>query len=769
MTNDQNKDFYRSLYEHSMDAVLYTAPDGRVLAANPAACRLFNYTEADICALGRGGLVDPESPQLARMLEERQRTGSSQGELTFIRKDATRFVGWFSSSVFSDEAGHPRSVIIVRDLTEIKEKESALHQSIHEFEDLYNHAPCGYHSLDADGRIVKINQTELNWIGYGRDEVIGKAFRELLTPDSRPSHRMEFERFKQVGFKKDMELGLVHKDGHTVPVLLNSTAILDESGHFLMSRSVLTDMTTQKQLDRVIEGKLLELQTIMDGTNVAITLVKNRRQMWANRRMAELFGYSQAEMANQTTSMFYLSDEDYEGLGAKAYPRLAHGGIFQTEIEMRHRDGKTLWIDISGKAISPSDLSLGSIWVLQDITARKQAEEQAEKLHRQLLHAQKLESLGVLAGGIAHDFNNILAVIMGHADMAGRKGQGNPLEAQKHYHTIVNAAEKAADLCRQLLAYSGQGQVMIQPIDLSKLVQSLIKVIDTSRNKDVLLRLSLMDGLPEIEADTSQVQQIIMNLITNANEAMDNRSGVISISTGATYVSHEYLQQCFLPGTAEPGNYVFLEVSDTGCGMDSEALCRIFDPFFTTKFTGRGLGLSALLGIVRSQNGAVKVDSELGHGSSFRILFPAVDPLPEPSAEGISEADRANDNPLSFLVVDDEAAVREMAAMLLKNMGYNDVMVAASGQEAIDIYRKEMNRISLVLLDLTMPQMDGEETYRQLRSVNPDVKVILSSGYSLQSIGDRFHGKGLCGFLQKPYLQDALQQTIRNAISDDHQ
>lgn len=255
MERDHRENFHRSLYEHSDDAVFYTAPDGRILAANPAACRLFGYAESEMCKLGRDGLVDAGSPHLARMLEERERTGTTQGEITFVRKGGSRFTGWLSSSIFRDESGHSRTVIIVRDLTAMKEKEAALRQSIHELEDLYNHAPCGYHSLDADGRILKINQTELNWIGYRREELMGKAYRDLLTPDSQKAHQKGFERFKQTGHIKDFEFELVHKDGHRVPALLNSTAVLDDHGRFLMSRSTIVDLTVRKALEQELKKR----------------------------------------------------------------------------------------------------------------------------------------------------------------------------------------------------------------------------------------------------------------------------------------------------------------------------------------------------------------------------------------------------------------------------------------------------------------------------------------------------------------------------------
>ncbi len=256
MTSKQSEDFYRLLFEFSMDAVLYTETDGQILAANPAACNLLKYTESQICSLGRSGLIDASvSPELPRMLEERELSGSTEGELTYIRSDGKRFVGWTSSAIIVDGSGLRKTVIIVRDLTETKRKEAALLRSIRELNDLYNHAPCGYHSVDADGMIVKINNTELSWLGYSQEEVIGKAFKNYLSPASQEVYTENFERYKQSGSQKDLELELVQKNGKKRTVWLNSTAIYNEQSEFIMSRSTLVDVTDRKELEQELIRK----------------------------------------------------------------------------------------------------------------------------------------------------------------------------------------------------------------------------------------------------------------------------------------------------------------------------------------------------------------------------------------------------------------------------------------------------------------------------------------------------------------------------------
>ncbi|TLS76236.1 PAS domain S-box protein [Mariprofundus erugo] len=481
----------------------------------------------------------------------------------------------------------------------------------------------------------------------------------------------------------------------------------------------------------------------------------------------EVTGFSVEESLN-TLFLDYVYPDDRELNMERFKPLIERKKEYcRHVIRYRHKNGGFRWIEVFARlTLDHAGAVQGTTGTLTDITERKQAEEEAEQLQLKLLQKQKLESLGVLAGGIAHDFNNLLAAIMGHAAMAERKLPGQSMALQKHMQAIVSSSEKAADLCRQMLAYSGQGHLVMQTVDLSTLIEGILNIMEVTMNKGVILKLSLTEQLPGIEADPSQVQQVVMNLVTNANEAIDKRSGVIAIRTGVTFASKDYLNQCLHSDEAREGYFVFVEVSDTGCGMDAQTMKKVFDPFFTTKFTGRGLGMSAILGIVRRHHGALKAYSEKGQGSTFRVLFPAMNYVGNDQVH-------AESRPLSrygagvVLVVDDEEIIRDMAAMMLADLGIDEVLTASDGKEATEIYRRDAHRIVLVLLDLTMPRMDGEETFRQLRMINPDVKVILSSGYSEQSVQDRFAGKRLFGFLQKPYTPEAMQALVEQALTAD--
>jgi CheY-like chemotaxis protein len=367
----------------------------------------------------------------------------------------------------------------------------------------------------------------------------------------------------------------------------------------------------------------------------------------------------------------------------------------------------------------------------------------------------------VLAGGIAHDFNNILTAIMGNASMAESKMDALA-PARDHIEHIVSASHRAADLCKQMLAYSGRGKFVIKPINLSELVEQMANLLEISIAKNVVMKYQLAENLPAVEADVAQIQQVVMNLITNASEAIEDKSGVISIATGVMHADRNYLTGTFPGEEIAEGRYVYLEVSDTGCGMDAETRKKIFDPFFTTKFTGRGLGMSAVLGIVRGHKGVLKVYSEPGRGTTFKMLLPGV----EEQAISLVRKEVATEawqGAGTVLVVDDEETIREVGAIMLGEMGFA-VLTAADGEEGVEMYRKHADEIVAVLLDMTMPKMGGEEAFREMRRIDPKVKVILSSGYNEQDATQRFAGKGLDGFVQKPYASQALQAKMREVM-----
>jgi PAS domain S-box-containing protein len=490
--------------------------------------------------------------------------------------------------------------------------------------------------------------------------------------------------------------------------------------------------------------------------------VRTYRFARMNERYCQILGRSEDEV--RATNFKELTHPDDRAASVAALDQLVSGKVRTYALEKRYvrPNGEVRWVNLNVSAMwrpdEPPSLNIG---IVEDITDRKKAEDDRRRLEEQLRHAQKLESLGVMAGGIAHDFNNLLTGILGYCDLARRELAPGSV-AHDFIVEAVQGARQAADLTQQMLAYSGKGTFVVGPVVLSKLIEDMARLLHISISKRCALRFDFEPNLPAIEADAAQLRQIVMNLVINASDAIGDRDGTIAVSA-VTLTRDRIVTDCG-PGDRElpEGRYVVLEVADTGCGMTAETRSKIFDPFFTTKFTGRGLGLSAVLGIVRGHGGAIQCVSEPGRGTTFRLYFPVStrgsnDCLAS-GAEGDDWRGRG-----TVLVVDDEEAILAMAQHMLRAMGF-EVQTASNGRMALELLRESSEPIDLILLDRTMPHMDGDETFREIMKLRPDARVILSSGYSEQAAATTTAGR-LSGFLQKPYRYDELQSAIRKALA----
>ncbi len=477
-----------------------------------------------------------------------------------------------------------------------------------------------------------------------------------------------------------------------------------------------------------------------------------------------LTGFTRDELESNRLVAYadLIHPDDRDALWAKCQASLDARVPCQNDYRIIDRQGRERWVSerASGHYAESGEL-LSIDGFIQDITESRQHAIERGLLERKMLETQKLESLGVLAGGIAHDFNNILSGILGNASLGvAQVSAGAPEE--EYFLDIAESARRAADLCRQMLAYAGKGRFIVRALDLSQLVDGTTPMLRLSVSKSALLRFHLEANLPAVEGDATQIRQVLMNLIINASEAIGESSGVISVSTGMTYADRALLGLSRVAGDVPEGNYVYLEVSDSGAGMPSDTLDRIFDPFFSTKFTGRGLGLAAVLGIVRGHRGALTLISEVGKGTTFRILFPvATGPVdPVSSSPQIAAAWRGEG---TVLVVDDEDSVRSITGRMLRATGF-DVVLAADGQSAVEIFRDDPTRFALVMLDLTMPGRNGEDVIEDLLALHPDARVMLMSGFTEQDTLTRFPRTGSASFLQKPFSYESLREAIKSVL-----
>ncbi|MDJ0973981.1 MAG: CHASE domain-containing protein, partial [Planctomycetota bacterium] len=435
---------------------------------------------------------------------------------------------------------------------------------------------------------------------------------------------------------------------------------------------------------------------------------------------------------------------------------------FELRSPVRHRNGELRWNLARGRVVArdAQGQPLRMVGTNTDITERVEAEAERREMEHRLQHSQKLESLGVLAGGIAHDFNNLLVAIMGGAEMALQASAPDG-PTKKSLDMVLLASKRAADLTEQMLAYAGRNTISREPVRLPELVREMAQLLRSSKSKKAELRIEADRDVPAVEGDRTQLRQVVMNLITNASDAIGDKAGSIVLRVGARRVERGELDTMVLGERLRPGEYVTLEVSDTGIGMDMATVERIFDPFFTTKFQGRGLGLAAILGIIRGHGGAIRVESQPNVGTTFRLLLPRAhktDALPaDPLRPELSPS------ACTVLIIDDEDLVRGIAAEILEEASFH-VLQAPDGPEGIELYREQLERIGVVILDMTMPRMSGTEVIRELHRIQPDMPVLFTSGYSEVEVEKAVLEFGAAGFIKKPYGIQSLLDAVRDAI-----
>jgi PAS domain S-box-containing protein len=608
-------------------------------------------------------------------------------------------------------------------------------------------------SLNASWRFEHISPACLEMWGHLPGELYGETILSIIHPEDRDRTQVTMMSVMNGVPTRNLENRVLHKDGRELTTLWSM--VWSPSDRTLCC--VARDMSEHRQAEAAKLQAVHALENFKRALDehaiVAVTDARGRIT-YANEQFCQISKYPREELLGRDHRIInsnYHSKTFFRDM----WQTILSGKVWRGEIRNRAKDGGFYWVDTTivpfldghGKPVE-------YVAIRADITQKKNSESA-------LLQAQKLESIGVLAGGIAHDFNNILTGVLGYAELANFS-LTDEHPAHTHLQQIETAALKAADLTRQLLAYAGKGRYILEDVNLNVMIQEMTPLLSVNISKKAVIRYDLAPSLPPITADTSQIQQVVMNLVTNAFEAIGNdNNGVITIRTGVQNLDDFYVSSLTPILPLEPGRFVMLEVADTGCGMSADVMGRIFDPFFTTKFTGRGLGLSAMLGILRSHKGSIKIYSETGKGSTFKVFLPVVHGKTETPAKAPVKSQWSGKG--TILVVDDEPFARSVARAMSESVGLR-VVEASDGQEGVEIFRKMHAEIDLVLMDLTMPQMDGRQAFEVMHAVASEVPVILSSGYSEQeAIGD-FAGRGLVGFLPKPYQVEKFRETIRQAF-----
>lgn len=655
----------------------------------------------------------------------------------------------------------------------IEEKTEALHKVKNWFELTVQYSMDAIIRIDQQGAIQSWNPMAEKMFGYSETEALGKLVENLLIPERlHNEHLSQFHRhLKQESneFSRVRVEGRAQcKDGSELPIEFVSTPVRKDNTLALIM--VMRDISERKAAERALTDshanleilvaqrtrEVRDLATIIEVTVnfVGIANVQGR-VLYINPAGRKLVGLELDAPVDTLSFSDFHDSETCQRLAEDIIPKTLEQGIYEDEFDFIGSDGNVIPTACTIMSLPDEQGQADRTAVI----ARDLRDEIA--LQRQVEHGQRLESLGVLAGGIAHDFNNILTAILGNAALAELKID-QPLKTARYLRNIIKSSERAAGLCKQMLAYSGKGKFVVKPLNMSEMVDEITTLLKVSIARNVTIDINLDQQLPAVDVDEAQIQQVIMNLVINASDAIGEHDGTITVETGVMNTDDSSWRTSFVQDDLPQGRYVYLEVSDNGCGMDDKTLQHIFDPFFTTKFTGRGLGLSAVLGIIRGHQGSLKIDSKPGHGTSFRMLLPISQHKVVCDETG-QEDTNAWHSSGTILIIDDEDAILEIASIMIEDMGFKTI-TASDGIEGVNAYRQNQDEITVVLLDMTMPKMDGLECFQELQKINNDVIVILSSGYNEQDAISHFTSKSLAGFIQKPYRSEALEQVIRIAI-----
>jgi PAS domain S-box-containing protein len=764
---------YRHVLESLRAMTVDIASDGRIAYVSASVTTVLGYEPEEMIGREGFGWIHPED--IATLGEGARQLRESGEPFKGVCRARHKDGHWiwmeaWAAGAYQPPNGPAFTVIFARDVNDEKTTADALIASEDRLRALTERAGDIITEVDSDGRIRYLSPSFRAVLGREPDEILGKTFGDAgIAANLHPEDiAVLVERYQRGLGAGDPVVTMLayrfrHADGTWRWFESQTTPYRTRSGELrkvVVSRDVTERVQAEADLRESEERYRIVAETSRD---MIAELDDEGRILFVSPGSEAVLGHPPKTLVGRTGFMLIHPDDMQRNVDIFLGVLKEEGPVRSEPYRVRHRDGSWRWVEGVGVPYRRADGELRILCVTRDITERYVAEEQRRKLDEHMRHAQKLEGLGVMAGGIAHDFNNLLTPILGNASLALLDlPVSSPVRMR--LEKIRKAALRAAALTNQMLAYAGAEPVAVAPLDLSRVVSEMAQLLESTISGQTTVVYSLQKDLPLIEADDSQLSQVVMNLLTNAVEAVGEGEGRIEIATGTTRIDAASGVETVFGEELPEGTYVYLQVSDTGCGMDPDTRSRIFDPFFTTKFTGRGLGLAAVLGAVRGHRGAIEIESVPGQGTRFRVLFPRASTLRE---EAVAEAGGGSEwlGSGMILVVDDDGGVRELAQESLERVGLS-VLCANTGREGIEIFARHRDEIRAVFLDRTMPDISGEEAFDEIRRIRSDARVVLVSGYSEEQAAQHFAGTELVGFLQKPFLPEMLVKKVRQALEN---
>jgi two-component system cell cycle sensor histidine kinase/response regulator CckA len=757
----ESEEKYRTILENIEDGYYEVDLAGNFTFLNDSMCRILGYSSEEMIGMNNRHFTDKEhAKKLFKTFNEVYRTGQPTKEFDWqiVRKDGTKRYIEVSVSLHNNSSGKPIGFQgVSRDITERKQAEDALRQSEAKYRRIVETAIEGIVVLDCMARITFVNQQMASMLGYKIEELLGQKYESYFPEDELDDHYAQMS-LREQGKGDIYERCFRRKDGGSLWTIISAKVIYDSEGRREGSFAMVSDITERKRAEKELINSEEKFRMLAESSAFAIMMHQGDNWIYANRAAEEISGYAEEELCSM--HFWDIVHPDHRDMVKQSGHSRQQGQVMPRAYEFKiiTKDGVEKWVSLTGNPIQYEDKPTALISVT-DITERRQAEVEKDKLATQLEHSQKMESIGRLAGGVAHDFNNMLSVILGYSEMAiNQVGPGHQLN--RHLTQIRNAAQRSAELTQQLLAFARKQTVAPRVLDLNETIESMLKMLQRLIGEDIQLQWHPKADLWQINVDPSQIDQILANLCVNARDAIAD-VGKIVIETENSTIETDYCESH--PGFL-PGEYLRLAVSDDGCGMDKETLDKLFEPFFTTKETGKGtgLGLATVYGIVKQNNGFVNVYSEHGQGTTFTIY------LPRHKGKGGQKRPEAPVMPTArghetILLVEDEPAILEITTTMLEHQGYT-VRAAGTPGDAIRLAREHTGEIDLLVTDVVMPEMNGRDLAKNILSLYPQIKRLFMSGYTANVIAH--HGvldEGVY-FIQKPFSIKDLAAKVREAL-----